>query len=90
MYLNTIKDNDFNNINGMPHPAFTAESLSEQFKAKRKLVDKAIHIIKRDSITGYYISESNSIPHDSNRDPMRWGKGYGAWSATVYYIIKRK
>jgi ribosomal protein L1 len=89
LHINFIKDDKFNNVNGVSAPAFTAESLSEQFKAKRKLIDKAIHIIKRDSIPGYYINESNSIMHDSNRDPMNGG-GPGGWMATVYYIHKKE
>ena len=70
---------------------FTAEGLSKKFAAKIALIHKAIHIIKRDSIPGYYISESNEAPHESTRNSFFYhGEGKSGWAATVYLINKRE
>jgi hypothetical protein len=86
MYVDSVKDNE-----GWKN-RFIAEDLSEQFKAKRRLIDKAIQIIKRDPPQGYYISELNHAMHDSNRDPTmcRGSERCSAWMPTVYYVWKKE
>jgi len=59
----------------------TAEAVATALRASKPMVEQCFH---RLNLEGLLSTGVNWAPHDSTRDPWRWGKGDSAWCATTY------
>lgn len=70
---------------------FTIENLSSELDANPKYLFKSVSAIKKRPPEGFFISEDNRPPDNTERDKHGYNElNCNDWNATVYYVLKRK